>query len=116
MSAAPFRDGRFLMAAVELGRKAAISRPLPGCTLINSRAVSVGAGISDWYTYHISNDIPDFTIDYLSGSPFRNCELYVKTAPISNIAGTAHTPMLIQHGTEDPAACRFQMPMNSIAG
>jgi dipeptidyl aminopeptidase/acylaminoacyl peptidase len=64
------------------------------------RAVSVGAGISDWYTYHISNDIPDFTVDYLSGSPFRDRSLYVKTAPIANLAH-AHTPMLIQHGSED---------------
>ena len=64
------------------------------------RAVSVGAGISDWYTYHISNDIPDFTVDYLSGSPFRNRDLYTKTSPISGIA-QAKTPMLIQHGTED---------------
>jgi dipeptidyl aminopeptidase/acylaminoacyl peptidase len=64
------------------------------------RAVSVGAGVSDWYTYHISNDIPDFTVDYLSGSPFRDRDLYIKTAPISQLA-RAHTPMLIQHGTED---------------
>jgi dipeptidyl aminopeptidase/acylaminoacyl peptidase len=63
-------------------------------------AVSVGAGVSDWYTYHISNDIPDFTVDYLSGSPFRSRDLYLKTAPISNIAN-AKTPMLIQHGSED---------------
>jgi dipeptidyl aminopeptidase/acylaminoacyl peptidase len=64
------------------------------------KAVSVGAGISDWYTYHISNDIPDFTVDYLSGSPFRQRERYIKTAPISGLAG-ASTPMLIQHGSED---------------
>jgi len=64
------------------------------------KAVSVGAGIADWYTYHISNDIPDFTTDYLSSSPFHNRELYVKTAPIANLAN-AHTPMLIQHGSED---------------
>ena len=64
------------------------------------KAVSVGAGISDWYTYHISNDIPDFTTHYLSGSPFRDRELYDKTAPIRNIA-EASTPMLIQHGSDD---------------
>ena len=64
------------------------------------KAVSVGAGISDWYTYHISNDIPLFTTDYLSGSPFRDRSLYVKTAPISNLAN-ARTPMLIQHGSDD---------------
>jgi dipeptidyl aminopeptidase/acylaminoacyl peptidase len=64
------------------------------------KAVSVGAGIADWYTYHISNDIPDFTVDYLSGSPFRDRDLYVKTAPISNLAN-AKTPVLIQHGSDD---------------
>ena len=64
------------------------------------KAVSVGAGISDWYTYHISNDIPDFTRDYLSGSPFRDRTLYEKTAPISNLT-RAKTPMLIQHGSND---------------
>ncbi len=71
-----------------------------GLHSVRFAAVSVGAGISDWYTYHISNDIPDFTVDYLSGSPFRDRERYVKTAPISNLEN-ASTPMLIQHGTED---------------
>ena len=64
------------------------------------KAVSVGAGISDWYTYHISNDIPQFTTDYLSASPFHNREPYIKTAPMTNLA-QARTPMLIQHGAED---------------
>lgn len=64
------------------------------------KAVSVGAGISDWYTYHISNDLPHFTTDYLSASPFHNRELYFKTAPITNLT-QARTPMLIQHGAED---------------
>lgn len=63
-------------------------------------AVSVGAGIADWYTYHISNDIPMFTTHYLSGSPFRDRELYEKTAPISKIK-EAQTPTLIQHGEVD---------------
>jgi dipeptidyl aminopeptidase/acylaminoacyl peptidase len=64
------------------------------------KAVSVGAGIADWYTYHISNDIPQFTTHYLSGSPFRDRTLYDKTAPISKIK-EAQTPMLIQHGEVD---------------
>ncbi|MFW9921801.1 MAG: alpha/beta hydrolase family protein [Candidatus Thorarchaeota archaeon] len=64
------------------------------------KAVSVGAGVSDWYTYHISNDIPDFTTHYLSGSPFRDRTLYEKTAPISKLK-EAQTPMLIQHGEVD---------------
>jgi dipeptidyl aminopeptidase/acylaminoacyl peptidase len=64
------------------------------------KAVSVGAGIADWYTYHISNDIPQFTTHYLSGSPFKDRALYEKTAPISKIK-EAQTPMLIQHGDLD---------------
>ncbi|NHJ47927.1 MAG: S9 family peptidase, partial [Asgard group archaeon] len=64
------------------------------------KAVSVGAGIADWYTYHISNDIPQFTTHYLSGSPFKDRTLYDKTAPISKIK-EAQTPMLIQHGSVD---------------
>lgn len=64
------------------------------------KAVSVGAGVSDWYTYHISNDIPMFTTHYLSSSPFRDRSLYEKTAPISKIK-EAQTPMLIQHGEVD---------------
>lgn len=63
-------------------------------------AVSVGAGISDWYTYHITNDIPFFTTQYLSSSPFRDRTLYAKTAPMSKIQ-EAKTPMLIQHGSKD---------------
>jgi len=64
------------------------------------RATSVGAGISNWYTYHIANDIPQFTTQYLSGTPFRSPDLYTKTSPISKI-GQAKTPTLIQHGGKD---------------
>jgi dipeptidyl aminopeptidase/acylaminoacyl peptidase len=63
-------------------------------------AVSVGAGIADWYTYHITNDIPQFTTHYLSSSPFDSRDLYAKTAPITGIK-EARTPMLIQHGAKD---------------
>jgi dipeptidyl aminopeptidase/acylaminoacyl peptidase len=64
------------------------------------KAVSVGAGISDWYTYHISNDIPHFTTEYLSTSPFHDRSRYNETAPMSGLA-QAKTPVLIQHGSED---------------
>lgn len=64
------------------------------------KAVSIGAGVSSWYTYHITNDIRQFTTDYLSGSPFTNPEIYEKTAPISKIKD-ANTPALIQHGQND---------------
>lgn len=49
---------------------------------------------------HISNDVPGFTVDYLSDSPFRSREPYIKMAPISRSA-RARTPMLIQRGSED---------------
>lgn len=64
------------------------------------QAVCVGAGISDWYTYHISNDMPYFTDHYLSANPWEDPEIYKKTAPMSNIQN-ANTPMLIQHGAKD---------------
>jgi len=64
------------------------------------KAVSVGAGISDWYTYRVSNDIPYFTDHYLGGTPWDRREVYEKTAPMSAL-GKAHTPMLIQHGAKD---------------
>lgn len=70
---------------------------------LNSRkfkAVSVGAGIADWYTYHISNDIPDFTTDYLSASPFEQRDVYTRTAPITGLSKDS-LPMLIQHGSAD---------------
>ena len=61
------------------------------------KAISVGAGISDWYTYHISTDIPHFTTNYLSASPFRDRSTYVKTSPMTKIQ-EAKTPTIIQHG------------------
>jgi dipeptidyl aminopeptidase/acylaminoacyl peptidase len=64
------------------------------------KAVSVGAGVADWYTYHVNNDVPYFTTHYLGDSPFRDRTLYHKTAPIANIK-QAQTPVLIQHGEND---------------
>lgn len=64
------------------------------------KAISIGAGVSDWYMYHVANDIPFFTTHYLSVSPFRDRTLYEKTAPISKIKD-AKTPALIQHGEKD---------------
>jgi dipeptidyl aminopeptidase/acylaminoacyl peptidase len=64
------------------------------------KAVSVGAGISDWYTYRVSNDIPQFTDHYLGSSPFDDREIYRETAPIERLSGDT-APMLIQHGEND---------------
>jgi len=64
------------------------------------KAVSVGAGISDWMTYYSNTDITPFTRQYLHATPWDDPEVYRKTSPISYIA-KAKTPTLIQHGGSD---------------
>ncbi len=64
------------------------------------KAVSVGAGISDWMTYYVNTDIHSFTRQYLKSTPWDDPEVYRKTSPISYVA-TAKTPTLIQHGEND---------------
>jgi dipeptidyl aminopeptidase/acylaminoacyl peptidase len=64
------------------------------------KAVSVGAGISDWMTYYANTDITPFTPQYLKGTPWDDPAIYRTTSPISYIA-KARTPTLIQHGSND---------------
>lgn len=64
------------------------------------KAISVGAGISDWMTYYVSTDITPFTKQYLNSTPWSNPAIYQKTSPITNIT-KAKTPTLIQHGEFD---------------
>jgi dipeptidyl aminopeptidase/acylaminoacyl peptidase len=64
------------------------------------KAVSVGAGISDWITYYVNTDITPFTRQYLHATPWDDAEIYKKTSPITYIA-KAKTPTLIQHGEND---------------
>ena len=64
------------------------------------KAVSVGAGISDWSTYYVNTDITPFTRQYLHATPWDDPEIYWTTSPISHIA-KARTPTLIQHGEND---------------
>jgi dipeptidyl aminopeptidase/acylaminoacyl peptidase len=64
------------------------------------KAVSVGAGISDWMTYYVNTDIHPFTRNYLKATPWEDPEIYRKTSPISYI-NQAKTPTLIQHGELD---------------
>jgi dipeptidyl aminopeptidase/acylaminoacyl peptidase len=64
------------------------------------KAVSVGAGISDWMTYYVNTDIHPFTRQYLKGTPWADPEIYRKTSPISYVK-SAKTPTLIQHGELD---------------
>jgi dipeptidyl aminopeptidase/acylaminoacyl peptidase len=60
------------------------------------RAISVGAGISDWATYYYNTDITPFTIQYLGATPMADPEIYRRTSPITYI-NQARTPTLIQH-------------------
>jgi len=64
------------------------------------RAVSVGAGISNWATYYYNTDITPFTINYLGDDPAEDPAIYAKTSPMTFIKKAA-TPTLIQHGEFD---------------
>jgi dipeptidyl aminopeptidase/acylaminoacyl peptidase len=64
------------------------------------KAISVGAGISDWMTYYVNTDIHPFTRQYLQATPWDDPEIYARTSPITNIK-RAKTPTLIQHGELD---------------
>ena len=66
------------------------------------RAVSVGAGISDWATQYAIADMFWYEGQYHgSTTPWNDPEVFRKTAPISYVKG-AKTPTLIQHGDKDP--------------
>ena len=64
------------------------------------KAVSVGAGISDWMTYYVNTDITQFTRHYLKATPWDDPDIYAKTSPITYIK-QAKAPTLIQHGATD---------------
>lgn len=64
------------------------------------KAVSVGAGISDWVTYYVNTDIHPFTRQYLKATPWEDPEIYKKTSPITYVS-RAKTPTLIQQGDQD---------------
>jgi dipeptidyl aminopeptidase/acylaminoacyl peptidase len=64
------------------------------------KAISVGAGISNWMTYYVNTDIHPFTRHYLKATPWDDPEIYAKTSPMTYIK-QAKTPTLIQHGEFD---------------
>jgi dipeptidyl aminopeptidase/acylaminoacyl peptidase len=64
------------------------------------KAISVGAGISNWATYYYNTDITPFTINYLGADPATDPQIYLKTSPMTYIKNAA-TPTLIQHGEND---------------
>ncbi len=75
------------------------------------KAISVGAGISNWKTYFYNTDIPKFTKEYLGDVPFNDEEIYKETSPMTYIK-KAQTPTLIQHGAFDnrvPVANAYEL-------
>jgi dipeptidyl aminopeptidase/acylaminoacyl peptidase len=75
------------------------------------KAVSVGAGISNWVAYYVSTDIHPFTRQYLKATPWDDSEIYRKTSPMTYIKG-AKAPTLIQHGDADqrvPVSNAFEL-------
>ena len=75
------------------------------------KAVSVGAGISNWMTYYVNTDIHPFTRQYLKATPWSDQAIYEKTSPMTNIR-QASTPTLIQHGEFDrrvPTANAYEL-------
>jgi len=64
------------------------------------KAISVGAGISNWVTYYVATDIHPFTRQYLKATPWEDAEAYARTSPMTSIR-RAKTPTLIQHGEFD---------------
>ena len=64
------------------------------------KAISVGAGISDWMTYYVNTDIHPFTRQYLKATPWDDPQIYARTSPITYIK-QAKAPTLIQHGAAD---------------
>ncbi|MEM9527610.1 MAG: prolyl oligopeptidase family serine peptidase, partial [Bacteroidota bacterium] len=75
------------------------------------KAISVGAGISNWMTYYVNTDIHPFTRQYLKATPWSDTEIYARTSPMSKI-NQASTPTLIQHGEFDrrvPVANAYEL-------
>jgi len=75
------------------------------------KAISVGAGISNWVTYYVNTDIHPFTRQYLKADPWSDKSIYEKTSPMTNIKN-ASTPTLIQHGEFDkrvPVANAYEL-------
>jgi dipeptidyl aminopeptidase/acylaminoacyl peptidase len=64
------------------------------------RAISVGAGISDWMTYYVNTDITPFTRQYLKSTPWSDPAVYARTSPITTVTD-ATAPTLIQQGEND---------------
>jgi dipeptidyl aminopeptidase/acylaminoacyl peptidase len=64
------------------------------------KAASVGAGVTNPYSFYETTDIPEFMEAYFGGKPWEPETDYLRHAAVHH-AGNAKTPTLIQHGKED---------------
>ena len=63
-------------------------------------AVSVGAGITNWITYHATSDFHRFPEKVLGGLPRAIPEIYRQASP-ATAESIKRTPTLLQHGDAD---------------
>src|SRR5262249_22616214 len=64
------------------------------------KAVSIGAPVTDLFTFQGTADIPGFLPSYFGAQPYAAEALYRAHNPLSHV-GRAKTPALIQHGEAD---------------
>jgi len=65
------------------------------------KAVSVGAGPTEWVLYDAFTDLQEITRQYFDATPWNDPEIYRTSSPITYI-GKAKTPTMIEHGNLDP--------------
>ncbi len=73
------------------------------------KAISVGAGISNWATYYYNTDITPFTIQYLGDDPVDDPAVYEKTSPMSYIKKATHADVDPARRTRSPRADRQRL-------
>ncbi len=64
------------------------------------KALSVGAGISDYATYYALSDQPASPLAYLEATPWDDPAIYARAGAMAHVKN-AVTPTLIQHGRGD---------------
>jgi dipeptidyl aminopeptidase/acylaminoacyl peptidase len=64
------------------------------------KAAVMGAGVSDFHSFHAQSNIPDWDMRVLAADPLERPDVYRAHSAIT-YAGRVTTPTLILHGEED---------------
>jgi dipeptidyl aminopeptidase/acylaminoacyl peptidase len=64
------------------------------------KAASVGAGVTNLWSFAGTSDIPGFLPDYFSGDPWNSFDGYFNHSPMAFVKGV-NTPTLVLHGEAD---------------